>query len=469
MSIQEAVYLRLPVPLKQAALNYYGWKLERRRYATAVQDEREWGVAVVQGKSWPELQMLQDQRLAAVARRARELSPFWAERLAGIPIEREADLLRAPTLTKQQLRAAGRSAVCQDIAPRDLVMEQTSGSSGSPMTYYLSTAAVRRNFVFYRSFRALHGYRPGQRRARFGGRLIFPYSHSRPPYWLYDRTQDTIYLSLLHMSEETLAEYARAVAEYQPHELSGYPSSVYLFADWCRRHGEKRIRPQRIMTDAETLLEYQRESIEEVFHCRITDSYGLSEMGTFAGQCSQGTFHVFPHLVVLEVLDEAGNRCGEGEVGIIHVTSLVNDAAPLIRYNTGDRGALGRVPPGCGCPCGLQTPTLTTIEGRVDDLVTTGDGRRLGRLNFIFKGSGEIRECQIVQLEPGRFRFVVVPGDGYGPSSLEKLRADAHSRLGAASEISFQVVDRIPRGPNGKFRAVVVLKPGERVEELHAA
>ena len=74
-----------------------------------------------------------------------------------------------------------------------------------------------------------------------------------------------------------------------------------------------------------------------------------------------------------------------------------------------------------------------------------------------------------MQLEPGRFRFVVVPGDAYGPTSLENLRADAHSRLGAASEITFQVVDQIPRGPNGKFRAVVVLKPGEQAEERHAA
>jgi hypothetical protein len=75
----------------------------------------------------------------------------------------------------------------------------------------------------------------------------------------------------------------------------------------------------------------------------------------------------------------------------------------------------------------------------------------------------------VVQLAPGRFRFVVVPGETFGPTSLEKLRADAHSRLGAASEITFQVVDRIPRGPNGKFRAVVVRKPGEQVEERDAA
>jgi hypothetical protein len=45
-----------------------------------------------------------------------------------------------------------------------------------------------------------------------------------------------------------------------------------------------------------------------------------------------------------------------------------------------------------------------------------------------------------------------------GPSNLPtrgRTRADAHSRLGADSEVTFEVVDRIPRGPNGKFRAVV--------------
>ena len=82
MSLSEVVYLRLQVPLKQAALHYFGRKLEQQRYATAAQDEREWGICLVQGKSWPELQALQDQRLAALAQRARELSPFWAERLA---------------------------------------------------------------------------------------------------------------------------------------------------------------------------------------------------------------------------------------------------------------------------------------------------------------------------------------------------------------------------------------------------
>src|SRR3954469_18609080 len=107
----EAAYLRLPVPLKQFALNYYGRKLERQRFATAAQDDQEWGICVVLGKRWPELRALQDQRLAAVVRRARELSPFWSERLSGPEVLEAADLAWLPTLGKQELRAAGRSVV----------------------------------------------------------------------------------------------------------------------------------------------------------------------------------------------------------------------------------------------------------------------------------------------------------------------------------------------------------------------
>jgi phenylacetate-CoA ligase len=458
MSLREKVYFRLPIPLKQAALTCYGYRLERLRYATAAREEEEWGLSVAMGKSWPELQTLQNQRLAALVHRARELSPFWAKRLAGCSVSTEADLEQLPPLSKQELRCAGRQILCRDLRPREILSEHTSGSTGTPMMYYLSAATVRRCYAFYRSIRRWYGYQPGQRRARFGGRLILPYSQRRPPYWLYDPAQRTIYLSLLHMSEETLGQYAHAVAAYDPEEISGYPSSIYLLADWCRRHGERRIRPQRILTDSETLLDYQREMIETAFGCRVTNCYGLSETGgMFAGQCPRGTFHVFPHLAVLEVLDEAGHRCREGEVGVLHVTSLLNDGAPQIRYNTGDLGALGPV----GCACGLQTPTLASLEGRVDDTVTTVDGRRIGRFGSLFRGNGEIRECQIVQLAPGRFRFLVVPGDTFSAAALERTRAAAHARLGVASEVTFELVDRIPRGPNGKFRAVVVMKEGE--------
>src|SRR5262245_37824395 len=129
MSLQQALYLRLPVPLKQAALNYYGRKLTHHRYATVEEDEREWGLSVTAGKTWEELRTLQGQRLAALIRRAQEQAPYWAEQLAGLRIAGAEELHQAPTLTKRGLREAGRGVVCRDARLRDLMREQTSGST----------------------------------------------------------------------------------------------------------------------------------------------------------------------------------------------------------------------------------------------------------------------------------------------------------------------------------------------------
>ena len=168
------------------------------------------------GQSWPELRARQHENLGRLICRAREGSPFWADRLVGVQIGAEIDLEQLPVLSKRALREAGRRAVCRDVGPRELLAEQTSGSTGTPMTYYTSVTAVRRYCAFYRSFRAWHGYEPGQRRARLGGRLILPARQRRPPFWLYDPAQDTIYLSVYHMSEETMPQYTQAIVDYRP-------------------------------------------------------------------------------------------------------------------------------------------------------------------------------------------------------------------------------------------------------------
>src|SRR5262245_31438745 len=119
MSLSEAVYLRLPIPLKQAAMNYYGRRLVHQRYASTALDEHEWGVVAVTGKRWLELQAMQDRAVSRLFQRAQRLSPFWAERLAGLRVENAAELEQAPTLAKQEMRAAGRRVVCSDIGSKE--------------------------------------------------------------------------------------------------------------------------------------------------------------------------------------------------------------------------------------------------------------------------------------------------------------------------------------------------------------
>lgn len=98
---------------------------------------------------------------------------------------------------------------------------------------------------------------------------------------------------------------------------------------------------------------------------------------------------------------------------------------------------------------------LAAIEGRIDDVLITPDGRRIGRLDPVFKADLRIREAQIVQHEPDRVEVLVVPGAGFSPESSRDLRSRLVARLGQQMRIEIREVAGIPRGANGKFRAVL--------------
>src|SRR5262249_52071194 len=131
---------------------------------------------------------------------------------------------------------------------------------------------------------------------------------------------------------------------------------------------------------------------------------------------------------------------------------FLNADMPLIRYRTGDRVALQI--PGGGCACGRTLPTLSAVEGRADDVLYTADGRHIGRLDPVFKGQLPMREAQIVQeaLDRIRVRYLAAPGftAEAGHSIVERVQA----RMGKV-EVILERVEKLPRGANGKFRAVI--------------
>ena len=86
--------------------------------------------------------------------------------------------------------------------------------------------------------------------------------------------------------------------------------------------------------------------------------------------------------------------------------------------------------------------------------MVTPDGRRVGRLDHIFKQQSEVAEAQIRQEGPEAIDVLIVPLEGYSEASTKRLLRDIRSRLGSEIEIRIERVKRIPREPNGKFRAV---------------
>ena len=260
-----------------------------------------------------------------------------------------------------------------------------------------------------------------------------------------------LYLSTYHVGPHT-ANDVRAIERHTLRYLLGYPSSLHSLAVACRAQGIAPRGVKVVIGNAEPVLDHQREVIEEVFGCPVRETYGMAEFVAAASECDAGRMHLWPEVGIVEVLAPGLDRSvPDGTAGRLVATSLLNATMPLLRYEIGDHGALAIHEP---CPCGRTLPVIERIEGRVDDLVTTTDGRVLGRLDPVFKGGLAIAAAQIVQEDLGAFRVLVVPASGYDASVGETIARRLLDRVGSA-EVVVEEVEAIPTGANGKFKAFV--------------
>ncbi len=173
----------------------------------------------------------------------------------------------------------------------------------------------------------------------------------------------------------------------------------------------------------------------------MRDTYGLAELVVGAAECESGTLHLWPEVGEVECLD-----------GDLVATGLLNRAMPLVRYRVGDRVA-GPVH-WEACSCGRGLPTLPQVEGRDDDVVVTPDGRRIGRLDPVFKADLPLVEAQIVQEAPDRLRLRVVPARPLTDTDRQVLVRRVRDHVGEM-DVVVDELDRIERDAAGKFRAVV--------------
>ena len=267
-------------------------------------------------------------------------------------------------------------------------------------------------------------------------------------------TEPAISLLEYHLSAATVRSYLEAMGDYQVRYVFGYASSLDSLARLALEGGHQAPRLKVAISNAEPLLAHQRDRVGVVFGCPVRDTYGMAEIAATGSECGDGRMHEWPEVGVIEILrDDADEPVRPGQAGRIVATGLLNKDMPLVRYDTGDRGRVE--PPGATCGCGRRLPVLASIEGRSDDVVLTEDGRRIGRLDPIFKARLGVREAQIVQETLTRFRVLIVPGEDFSDADTEEIGMGLRQRVGSNIDIQFQRVDRIPRTAAGKFRAVV--------------
>lgn len=207
------------------------------------------------------------------------------------------------------------------------------------------------------------------------------------------------------------------------------------------------------------MYEFQRREIASFLPTTtLTTHYGLTESCANAAECELHRLHVDVEFCYLECVDP--ERQPDGSIrGRIIATGFACPEFPFIRYDTGDMGRW--LPESAACDCGRESPVILSIEGRTEDYIVTPEGRRIMRLDYVFKDAVQVKEAQVVQQRLGEVTIRVVARPGYGAEDERNLRREFARWVSSQLEIHFEYVEEIEREANGKFRAVRSLLPAE--------
>lgn len=363
-----------------------------------------------------------------------------------------ADIQKIPILFKERLREKPEEFLAGGFSVKDIIVINTSGTTGKTLKIFVDPDSRRYSYAFYSRLKKWAGIDCKLPNVTFAGRTIISPDINKPPFWRRNLKMNNYLFSSYHLSPANLEYYVEKISQIQPHFIDSYPSSIYILAVYMRENNISSIRPKGIITSSETLLDFQRKVVEEVFGCPIFDQYGCAEQVVFISQCEKGSYHIHPEYGFVEFLREDGSNAEPGEEARLICTGFTNKAMPLIRYDIGDTGILSK---NQNCACGRQFPVVEKIIGRTDDILVMRDGRQVGRLDPVFKGLQSIRETQIVQEDLDNVILKIVPGDNFNKSEADVIVYELKKRLGNEVKVTTKIVQEIPRTSAGKFRAVI--------------
>jgi phenylacetate-CoA ligase len=407
----------------------------------------------LQASQWLDVQEIVDRQLS-------ELTTLLAHAYRYVPHYRqhlsdptagceEATLLDMPILSRPTLQCSFRRlcATSQPAHHGPIDELQTSGSTGQPVRIRKTrlcqlywTALMQRDDLWHNrdigaclaAIRTHVGVQPGRRAA------VRPQGDRHSLSIATDVEQQVIWLNGL-----------------DPVYLLTYPTNLSALLEQAVAGKLRLTRLREVRTIAEALPDHLRDECRRVLGVRLTDLYSSQELGVIALQCpDSGLYHVQSENVIVEVLDERGHRCGEGEVGRVVATDLHNYATPLIRYDLGDYAEVGPA-----CPCGRGLPTLRRILGRERELVRLPGGRRhwpivgIHRFREVLPG---LRQFQMIQHSLDRIEVRLVVSQRPHAEHEERFRMVIREALRHPFTIDLKYCDEaLPRSAGGKYQEFV--------------
>ncbi len=402
------------------------------------------------------LREMQLEKLKALVAHAASSVPFYRRAFREVGFEPGDlksidDLGGLPVLDKTVLREHRDEFIAEGLTEK-ILTAKTGGSTGEPLSFPIGhslRAAAAANTARCRRW---WGIEVGDRSGNFWGhsRYIRERRIDRIKKALTavkHRVLNRVFCSAYDMSEESMQRYWLRLARFKPAFLIGYATSLYVFADFVRRNNlaGKDLGLKTVISTAEVLYDWQAETVENAFGCRVANEYGMCEAGIIAYECPERSMHVMDESIIVEILPVEGSESGD-----IVVTELENPAAPLVRYNTKDMAR--RVDGACACGRGLSR--ISKVEGRAYDVIYASDGKAVAGalLTHTMKSLPRIAKYQILQRDLQTIDVTYSELEPLTQDDRDFIHKTVKRHLGADVTVNLARVDDIPKERSGKHR-----------------
>lgn len=373
-----------------------------------------------------------------------------------------SDLGRLPIITKEVLRSAPlefRPDTCE--LPIGHKSRHTGGSTGEPLSYLVANDAFGSKWAATLRVWQASGYAFGDKMLTLGGSSLGNRPGNGISQYIYNFLRNNHAIPVGQLNEEDLCKIEHQLIETRPTVLYGYPSIIYLIARYLIQR--KTVAPsiKRVITTSELLFPGQRRVIEEAFQAPVFDEYGCPEVGLIAGECGyhQG-LHYAMELCLVEVLDNANNLIPLGHAGRLVATNLLNRAMCLIRYDTGDVGAISNE----RCKCGRGLLRIKGLEGRTRDLIYA-PGRRIihgVEINHLIYKHAWVDRYQIIQETSHELTLMLGISSEIDAAQIEQLQTQLSEHTGMVVTLKVNVPFIETNGKKNRLIISKIEAPDER-------
>jgi phenylacetate-CoA ligase len=410
----------------------------------------------------------QKAQLRNLLKHAYERSAFWRKRigtkkissiaLSDLPILRRSDVVDQVRKEGSLLRQSDRQKVTSHL---------TSGSSGVPVTFFVSEVNVAYNIA-----RSLAQYFIEGRDLSKNRTNVRPFIMSDSPNnprlntdglhiakantWLGSLGQvfksghnkEILYLNpnfdalLYEMSRDDIGYLAITTPILEA-------SLLNRDVGFLKEHNIEMLLPRGGALSIEFLNKLHSNSI------KVRSNYSSEEVGLIASECEHipGIYHIAHSNVILEAVNHHGAPLVDGkQLDRVLVTHLHSYATPFIRYDIGDLASVFDK-----CKCGHDGPSISNINGRSKNFIKHSDGR----LTTFVVPAAELLpivafdEFRITQKSINTLIVELSGCENISETQREKLAHLLRARAGEEFKLELRIVDEIKWGQSIKKPAFI--------------